>query len=96
MSNIVYLNGEYLPRAEARISVDDRGFVFGDGVYEVTRALDGRLYEAEAHLERLERGLRGLEMGTREGIDGDGLLETSERLLRENDLLQGHASVYSR
>jgi D-alanine transaminase len=94
MSSIVYLNGEYLPRTEARISVDDRGFVFGDGVYEVTRALDGALYEAQAHLERLERGLRGLEMGSREGIDGDGLLEASERLLRENDLLQGHASVY--
>jgi D-alanine transaminase len=94
MSSIVYLNGGYLPRAEAHISVDDRGFVFGDGVYEVTRALDGALYEADAHLERLERGLRGLEMDGRDGIDGAELLEASERLLRDNDLLQGHAAVY--
>ena len=36
MSSVVYLNGEYLPRSEAKLSVDDRGFFFGDGVYEVT------------------------------------------------------------
>lgn len=94
MSSIVYLDGEYLPRAEARISVDDRGFVFGDGVYEVTRALDGALYEAEAHLERLERGLRGLEIGVTDDLDGARLLEASECLLRDNYLLHGHASVY--
>ncbi|CAN5857900.1 aminotransferase class IV [soil metagenome] len=94
MSSSVYRNGEYLPRAEAHISVDERGFVFGEGVYEVTRALDGALYEADAHLERLERGLRGLEMDSRDGIDGAGLLRVSEQLLRDNNLLQGHASVY--
>ena len=41
----VYLDGAYLPRAQALVPVDDRGFLFGDGVYEVTRALDGRLFE---------------------------------------------------
>lgn len=93
MSRIIYLNGRYLPRAEAHISVDDRGFVFGDGVYEVTRALDGVLYEPGAHLERLERGLRGLEIPPSH-VDPGALLQVSERLLGENDLLQGHASVY--
>ncbi|CAA9317547.1 MAG: D-alanine aminotransferase, partial [uncultured Gemmatimonadaceae bacterium] len=39
---LVYLNGEYLPRDRAMVPVDDRGFLFGDGVYEVSRALDGR------------------------------------------------------
>ena len=41
MSSVVYLNGEYLPRTEAKLSVDERGFLFGDGIYEVTRAIGG-------------------------------------------------------
>jgi hypothetical protein len=45
---LVYLNGVYGPKAEARLPVDDRGFLFGDGIYEVTRAIDGRLIEAPA------------------------------------------------
>src|SRR2546430_10930256 len=53
----VYLNGEYLEQARAAVSVDDRGFLFGDGVYEVTRARNGRLFEAGRHPRRLERGL---------------------------------------
>src|SRR5690606_10143921 len=57
---VVYLNGEFVPHAEARIPVDDRGFLFADGVYEVALAYDGRLYEMDAHLRRLEQGLRAL------------------------------------
>src|SRR2546430_13984574 len=48
----VYLNGEYLEQARAAVSVDDRGFLFGDGVYEVTRARNGRLFEAGRHPPR--------------------------------------------
>ena len=93
MSGIVYLNGDYLPRAEARVPVDDRGFVFGDGVYEVTRAVDGRLVEADAHLERLARGMEELAMHRSAQSAGARLLEVSLRLLAENGLLRGHASV---
>jgi D-alanine transaminase len=92
MSNIVYLNGEYLPRGEARLSVDDRGFFFGDGVYEVTRAVQGRIFEAERHMRRLERGLRELRLEFHGPVDT--LLEAHERLLRENNLLDGQATVY--
>ena len=55
MSRIVYVNGTYLPEEEATISVFDRGFIFGDGVYEVTAVLGGKLVDCEAHLDRLAR-----------------------------------------
>ncbi len=57
---IVYLNGRYVDRTRATVAVDDRGFLFGDGVYEVTRARNGRLFEAARHLRRLARGLDAL------------------------------------
>ena len=55
--SVVYLDGEFVAEGEARISVNDRGFLFGDGVYEVTPAYDGRLFRFDQHLERLEAGL---------------------------------------
>lgn len=57
---IVHLDGEFLPKSEARISVDDRGFVFADGVYEVTPVYRGRLFRFADHLARLRRGLAAL------------------------------------
>jgi D-alanine transaminase len=89
----VYLNGVYLDRAQAVVSVDDRGFLFGDGVYEVTRAHDGRLFEGERHLRRLARGLDGLGIALPAGLAA-ALLEISARLLRENGLEEGDATVY--
>ncbi|WP_230533456.1 D-amino-acid transaminase [Microvirga roseola] len=58
MSRIVFLNGSFLPIEEAKVPFMDRGFMFGDGVYEGVGMLDGRLIDNEAHLERLERSLR--------------------------------------
>ena len=91
---LVYLNGEYLPREQARISVDDRGFLFGDGVYEVIRVSNGILFEAAPHLRRLERGLKGLGIEGSDGMDADTVLKIAEHLLRENDLQEGEATVY--
>jgi D-alanine transaminase len=51
---IVYLNGEYLPVGEARVSVEDRGFVFADGVYEVARIYDGHIFLLEPHMQRAQ------------------------------------------
>ena len=62
MSRIVYVNGDYLPEEEAKISVFDRGFLFADGVYEVTSVLDGRLVDFAGHLARLHRSLDALEI----------------------------------
>jgi D-alanine transaminase len=91
---IVYLNGTYIPSENANLSALDRGFVFGDGVYEVWRVVNGRLFEAERHLERLERGLRELRIRPPDAADVDGLRTIAERLLRENGLVDGHATFY--
>ncbi len=92
MSSIVYLNGQFLPRSEAKLSVDERAFFFGDGIYEVTRAIGGRLFEWGRHLRRLERGLR--EMRLTPSITGEELESISLRLLRDNELQDGEAAVY--
>ncbi len=55
--SIVYLNGEFIPAAEARVSVFDRGFLFGDAVYEVLRYFDGKPYAMDLHVQRLHRTL---------------------------------------
>ncbi|CAI8867158.1 D-amino acid aminotransferase [Methylocaldum szegediense] len=60
--NLVYLNGEYLPLTEAKVSVLDRGFLFGDGVYEVIPVYGGRPFRLDEHLRRLDNSLRGIRM----------------------------------
>lgn len=55
MSRTVYVNGDYLPEEDAKISIFDRGFIFADGIYEVSAVLGGKLVDCEAHLDRLER-----------------------------------------
>jgi D-alanine transaminase len=65
----VYLNHRFLPRAEAHISPDDRGFLFGDGVYEVVRFYRGRLFEAAAHWERFDRSLSELRIPRPAALD---------------------------
>lgn len=90
--SIVYLNGQFLPRNEAKLSVDDRGFFFGDGVYEVTRVVRGRLFEWDRHAKRLARGLR--ELRIQAGLDLDTIRSLQERLVRENGILEGQGTVY--
>ena len=57
MSRIVYVNGRYVPYAEASVHVEDRGFQLADGVYEVCEVRDGRLVDEDRHLARLARSL---------------------------------------
>lgn len=59
---IVYLNGEFLPADEAKISVFDRGFIFGDGVYEVIPVYGGRLFRLSNHLDRLDHSLENIRL----------------------------------
>jgi D-alanine transaminase len=92
--DLVYLDGDILPRAEARVSVDDRGFVFGDGVYEVLRAINGRLFATRFHNQRLERSLDGIRIALRDGDSPARFADVGQELLRENDLTQGEAIVY--
>jgi D-alanine transaminase len=87
----VYFNGSYLPKDQVRISPDDRGFMFGDGVYEVVRTYGGRLFALDAHLARLQFGVRELGIN---GVEVDALGEAAVELLRRNDLTTGDATVY--
>lgn len=63
--SIVYLNGDYLPQTEARISPMDRGFLFGDGIYEVVPSFGGRLVGFGPHIDRMQEGLAALEIDSR-------------------------------
>jgi D-alanine transaminase len=92
--DIVYVNGKFLPRSEARVSVEDRGFVFGDGVYEVLRVINGRLFATRFHNERLERSLDGVRIALQAGDSPASFVEIGKQLLKENNLLQGEATLY--
>jgi D-alanine transaminase len=87
MNRIVYVNGAWVPEAEARISVFDRGFLFADGVYEVTSVLDGRLVDFPGHLARLHRSLGELEMPA--PADDAGIEAIHRELIVRNGLDEG-------
>jgi D-alanine transaminase len=87
MSRTVYVNGDYLPEAEAKVSIFDRGFLMADGVYEVTSVLDGKLIDFAGHGIRLQRSLDALEMTN--PITTDELADMFRELVRLNDIDQG-------
>ncbi|HUT71256.1 MAG TPA: aminotransferase class IV [Desulfatiglandales bacterium] len=86
-----YLNGSYLPREQIAISPDDRGFLFSDGLYEVIRSYDGTLFQAQAHLDRLNYGAQALRLNT---VDFRYLIDVAQELIQRNHLNQGDATVY--
>ena len=87
MSRTVYVNGDYLPEEEAKISIFDRGFLMADGVYEVSSVLDYKLVDYPGHVARLHRSLDALQMGS--PVSDDDLLEIHRELIRRNDLDEG-------
>lgn len=87
MSRIVYVNGTYLPEDEAKVSVFDRGFLFADGVYEVTAILDGKLVDFQGHVRRLEKSLAEVDMVM--PVGGDELLAIHRQLVSRNALHEG-------
>jgi len=89
----VYLNGSFLNHDKAKISVGDRGFVFGDGVYEVTRVVNGRFFKEQEHLERLKKGLTGLKIEAPADLI-ESIPKISRELIKTNNLQSGQASVY--
>jgi D-alanine transaminase len=62
MSRVVYINGSYVSEEQGKISIFDRGFLFADGIYEVTAVVRGKLVDYDAHMERLERSLREIRL----------------------------------
>jgi len=91
MPDIVFFNGSYLPREEVRISPDDRGFLFADGIYEVVRYYRGRPFGLRQHLDRMRNGLRSLRI---EGVDPDLMPETFDELIHRNGLETSDAVLY--
>lgn len=87
MSRTVYLNGEYLPEEEAKVSIFDRGFVMGDAVYEVTSVLEGKILEFEGHLARLARSMAELQMTG--NLSREEWLEIHRQLIARNNLVDG-------
>ena len=83
----VYVNGDYLPETEAKVSIFDRGFLMADGVYEVTSVLGGKLIDFDGHLKRLERSLSELDLDKPAGFDD--LLEIHRELVRLNGIEEG-------
>ena len=87
MTRTVYVNGQYLPEQDATISIFDRGFLFADGVYEVTSVLDGKLIDFDGHARRLQRSLDELEMSN--PTTEAELLEIHRELVRLNEIDEG-------
>jgi len=87
----VYFNGDFMDKAEVSISPDDRGFLFGDGVYEVVRATNGALFRLDAHRRRLARSLEAIQL---HGVDTEALWNRVHELLPRNDLDEDPAKVY--
>jgi D-alanine transaminase len=83
----VYLNGDYLPETEAKVSIFDRGFVMADGVYEVTSVLGGKLIDFAGHLTRLQRSLDALEM--KNPLTADEWLAVHRQLVAKNGVVDG-------
>lgn len=86
-ARIVYLNGDFLPFAEARVPIMDRGFLFADGIYEVSAVLDGRLVDNEAHLARLDRSLGEIDIANPHSLAEWIALQTD--LVARNGLTEG-------
>lgn len=88
---IVYLNGRYIAADQACVSIDDRGFLFADGLYEVIRVYEGKPFRPRDHLERLAEGCRFLDINP-ENIES--LEKICAKLIAENDLHQNEATIY--
>ena len=91
MKTTVFFNGQFISKDEVRISPDDRGFLFADGVYEVVRSYDGKLFAMEPHMDRMRRGLGELEIS---GFDISDLNSIVPELLERNGLIEGDAAAY--
>ncbi len=88
---IAYFNGKFIPKEEVKISPDDRGFLFGDGIYEVVRWYEGFFYDMNSHVTRLKRSLRELRINW---DDTDKFPTIASELLKLNKLETQPAMVY--
>jgi branched-chain amino acid aminotransferase len=91
-SNYAYVNGRFVLEAEATVSIFDRGFLYGDGVFETMRVYDGKIFRLYQHLQRLLHGLKVLEIGSK--IGQEELRAILLNLVERNSLNDGMARIY--
>ena len=89
----VYLNGKYVPKEQAMIPVEDRGFIFGDGIYEVVRVINGAVFAWDGHAARMANGLNTLRISMA-GAESATMKAVCEKLVADNGLAGGEATVY--
>jgi len=87
LTRTIYINGEYVAEDAAKVSVFDRGFLFGDGIYEVTAVIDGKLVDNELHLARLERSLK--EISIPMPLPVSEIMKVQQELRERNGLTEG-------
>jgi D-alanine transaminase len=87
LDQIAYVNGSFLPLADAKVSVLDRGFLFADGIYEVSAVLDGKLVDNASHLARLERSVGEIALALPETLDR--IREIQKELITRNKVENG-------
>jgi D-alanine transaminase len=87
LDQIAYLNGSFVPMADAKVSVLDRGFLFADGIYEVAAVLDGKLVDNESHLARLKRSVGEIALELPETIER--IQQIQRELIARNHLVNG-------
>ncbi len=87
MDSIAYVNGSFVPLSEAKVSILDRGFLFADGIYEVSAVLDGKLVDNDSHLARLKRSVGEISLPLPESIER--IIEIQKELVARNKLENG-------
>jgi D-alanine transaminase len=87
LDQIAYVNGAFVPLTEAKVSILDRGFLFADGIYEVSAVLDGKLVDNASHLARLVRSVGEISLALPESLSR--ILEIQRELIARNRLVNG-------
>lgn len=87
MTRIAYVNGRYLPQREASVNVEDRGYQFADGIYEVVHLFAGRFVDEDGHLDRLDRSLQAIRL--RPPMSRPALRRVLREVARRNRIVEG-------
>jgi D-alanine transaminase len=87
MTAVAYVNGEFLPQADAKISIMDRGFLFADGIYEVSAVIDGKLVDNALHMARLERSVREIDLAL--PLPAGRIAALMQEMVERNGLKEG-------